>query len=135
MDAKRFEELSRRIGTAADRRAAVRVLVGGVTASALALLQPSRGLADKVKEITTHNSIPLLHCRPQLSPCHDDRQCCSGVCKKQLTASVNGDPPTEFSEGDKNGVCDCKPSGATCYRLLEGTFCCSGQCTKEAKCA
>jgi hypothetical protein len=134
MDAKRFEELSRRVGTAATRRTAVRVLVGGVAASALALLRPTSGVADDTTEVVLHPSIPIFNCRPQLATCHDDRQCCSGHCEKKITAEVKTPsgtlPPVELE-----GVCDCRPSGATCWRLMEGSFCCSSRCTNEAKCA
>jgi hypothetical protein len=127
VDAKDFEDLSRRVGTAATRRGALKVLAGGLGASVIALLRPGSGAAEEI--VLPHN-IPILHCRVTLQSCHDDRQCCSNICKKNLTAEVGDLPPI-----DLEGVCDCRPSGADCYRLAEGAFCCSGRCTNEAKCA
>jgi hypothetical protein len=127
MDQQRFEELSRRVGTAATRRGALKVLAGGLAASALGVLRPGRGAAE---DITLPHNVPILHCRVTLQTCHDDRQCCSGHCKKDLTANLEGLPPIELE-----GVCNCRPRGAICYTLLEGAFCCSGRCTNEAKCA
>jgi hypothetical protein len=126
MDQQRFEELSRRVGTAATRRGALKVLAGGVAAGAFALLRPGRGAAEEIKLPET---LPIVHCKVTLQPCHNDLVCCSGHCKKNLTAEVGDLPPV-----DLEGVCDCRPRGATCYVLLEGAFCCSGRCGADAKC-
>ena len=132
MDPKQFEVLSRRVGTAATRRGALKVLAGGMAASALAVLRPGRGAA---KEITLPHNLPIVHCRATLQTCHDDRQCCSGICKKNLTAEVKTPSGDTLPPIDLEGVCDCRKRGDTCYTLLEGAFCCSGRCTNEAKCA
>ena len=55
--------------------------------------------------------------------------------KKNLTAEVKTPSGDTLPPIDLEGVCDCRPRGATCYTLLEGAFCCSGRCTNEAKCA
>jgi hypothetical protein len=147
MDSKEFEALSRRVGTAATRRGALKVLAGGIAASALAVLRPGRGAAeDDVNLSRLPESVPIVNCKVTLQSCHDDRQCCSGICSKKVKLDPPPDPlivplpdplpPAEIPLPDElEGVCDCKPSGATCYKLLEGSFCCSGRCTNEAKCA
>jgi len=145
MDPRQFEVLSRRVGAAATRRGALKVLAGGVGASVLALLR-ANGSGAQVELENLPNSIPILHCRVTLQPCHDDRQCCSGFCHKKVTVEPAPDPieiplppplpDVEIPVSDTfEGVCDCRPRGATCYVLLEGAFCCSGRCTNEAKCA
>jgi hypothetical protein len=132
MDPKQFEVLSRRVGTAATRRGALKVLAGGMAASAFALLRPGRGAAE---EITLPEVLPITHCKVTLQKCHNDLICCSGHCKKNLTAEVKTPSGDTLPPIDLEGVCDCRPRGATCYTLLEGAFCCSGRCTNEAKCA
>ena len=132
MDPQQFGVLSRRVGTAATRRGALKVLAGGIAASALAVLRPGRGAAT---EITLPHNLPIVHCRVTLQTCHDDGQCCSGICKKNtLTAEVKTPNDGTLPPIDLEGVCDCRPRGDTCYVLLEGAFCCSGRCGADAKC-
>ena len=144
MDQQRFEELSRRVGTAATRRGALKVLVGGVAASAFALLRPGRGAAD-VDVRNFPPSIPVFHCRVTLQPCHDDRQCCSGICAKKVKIDPAPDPievplppPLPDAEiplpDEVEGACNCREKGELCYVLLEGVMCCSGKCGPDAKC-
>ena len=145
MDPRQFEVLSRRVGAAATRRGALKVLAGGVGASVMALLRANGSGAQVELENLPHN-LPVFHCRVTLQSCHDDRQCCSGICSKKVTVEPAPDPieiplppplpDVEIPVSDTfEGVCDCRPRGATCYTLLEGAFCCSGRCTNEAKCA
>ena len=126
MDPKQFEVLSRRVGAAATRRGALRVLAGSVAAVAFGALRPGRGEAEEI--VLPHNA-PVFNCKVTLQKCQSDRACCSGICKKNLTAEVGELPPIELE-----GVCDCRPRGATCWSLLEGAFCCSGRCGSDAKC-
>jgi hypothetical protein len=144
VDPKQFEVLSRRVGAAATRRGALKVMAGGVGASVLALLRANASGAQVDIANFPHN-LPIVHCRVTLQSCHDDRQCCSGRCAKKVTLEPAPEPievplppplpnaeipvPDEFE-----GVCDCRPKGATCYTLLEGAFCCSGHCGADAKC-
>ena len=85
MDERRFEDLSRQVGAAATRRGALKALVGGMASLVVGLRRPGHGSAEEIELPTT---IPIAHCRPQLVKCHDDRQCCSGTCKKNLTAEI-----------------------------------------------
>jgi hypothetical protein len=158
VDPKQFEVLSRRVGAAATRRGALKVLAGGVGASVLALLRANAGGAQVDPENLPHN-LPIVHCRVTLQSCHDDRQCCSGRCGKKVTLEPAPEPievplpavevplpdplePVEVQLPDAEiplpdefeGVCDCRPKGDTCYTLLEGAFCCSGRCGSDAKC-
>jgi hypothetical protein len=144
VDSKDFENLSRRVGAAATRRGALKVLAGGVGASVLALLKPHTSAAD-VDLRDLPNNLPIVHCRVTLQPCHDDRQCCSGICAKKVKIDPAPDPievplppPLPDAEiplpDEVEGACDCRPKGATCYVLLEGAFCCSGRCGADAKC-
>jgi hypothetical protein len=144
MDSKEFEALSRRVGTAATRRGALKVLAGGLGASVLALLRANGSGAQVDLENLPHN-LPIVHCRVTLQSCHDDRQCCSGHCARKVTVEPAPDPieiplpdplpDVEIPVSDTfEGVCDCRPRGATCYALLEGAFCCSGRCGADAKC-
>jgi hypothetical protein len=144
MDSKEFEALSRRVGTAATRRGALKVLAGGLGASVLALLRANGSGAQVDLENLPHN-LPIVHCRVTLQSCHDDRQCCSGFCRNNVTLDPPPDPievplPPPLPDAEIplpdtfDGVCDCRPKGATCYALLEGAFCCSGRCGADAKC-
>jgi hypothetical protein len=71
MDPKRFEALSRRVGAAADRRAAVKVLVAAVAAPALVRVGQDEAAA-----------VPIVNCKAPGKKCSSDRRCCSGACKK-----------------------------------------------------
>ena len=144
MDPREFEVLSRRVGMAATRRGALKVLAGGMAASVLALLRVNASRAD-VDLNDLPKDLPIVNCRVTLQKCQNDRACCSGLCRKTVKLDPAPDPievplppplpdaeiplPDEF-----DGVCDCRPKGATCWTLLEGAFCCSGKCGPDAKC-
>src|SRR5688500_13679000 len=98
MDAKRFEELSRRVGAAGSRRGAVKVLAGALLGSAL---------LDQTLEPASAQ-IPIVNCRPPGQKCRRDVQCCSTRCKNRL--------------------CQCAPNGQQCWTPLEGALCCSRRC-------
>ena len=72
-------------GTAATRRGALQVLAGGMAASAFALLRPRArsGGGNHASKV-----LPIAHCKVTLAECHNDLICCSGHCKKNLTAEV-----------------------------------------------
>jgi len=144
MDPREFEVLSRRVGMAATRRGALKVLAGGMAASVLALLRVNASVADvDVRDLP--KDVPIVNCRVTLQKCQNDRACCSGICRKTVKLDPTPEPivvplppplpdaeiplPDEFE-----GVCDCRPKGATCYVLLEGILCCSGRCGADAKC-
>jgi hypothetical protein len=148
LDSKQFEGLSRRVGAATTRRGALKVLAGGVGASVFALLRAYPSRAD-VDPNNLPKDIPIVNCKFTLQKCQSDRACCSGYCRQSVKLDPAPDPleiplpppstdvlevplPDEV-EGGKNGVCDCRPKGTTCYVLLEGAFCCSGKC-HDAKC-
>lgn len=81
MDPRRFEELSRRVGAAATRRAAVVAAVAGVPA----LLGLTRQEAEA--------GIPIVHCKPPGKRCDKDKKCCSGNCRKKIcTCAKRGRP-------------------------------------------
>ena len=144
MDPKQFEVLSRRVGTATTRRGALKVLAGGMAASVLALFRVNASVADvDVRDLP--KDVPIVNCRFTLQPCHDDRQCCSGICRKTVKLYPAPDPivvplppPLPDAEiplpDEVEDVCDCRPRGASCYVLLEGLMCCSGRCGADAKC-
>jgi hypothetical protein len=144
MDSRQFEVLSRRVGAAATRRGALKVLAGGLSASVLALLRVNASRAD-VDLNNLPNDIPIVNCKFTLQKCQSDRACCSGFCRKTVKLDpapppleVPLPPPLPVVEvplpDTLEGVCDCRPKGATCYALLEGAFCCSGRCGADAKC-
>ena len=144
MDPRQFEVLSRRVGTAATRRGALKVLAGGVGASVLALLRANGSGAQVDLENLPHN-LPIVHCKVTLQKCQSDRACCSGFCRNNVKLEPAPDPivvplPPPLPDAEIplpdtfDGVCDCRPRGATCYTLLEGAFCCSGRCGADAKC-
>jgi hypothetical protein len=144
MDPKQFEALSRRVGRAATRRSALKVLAGGVGASVLALLR-ANGSGAQVDLENLPNDVPIANCKVTLQKCQNDRACCSGFCRKSVKLDPAPEPievplPPPLPEveiplpDELEGVCDCRPKGATCYRLLEGAFCCSGRCGADAKC-
>jgi hypothetical protein len=105
MEAKRFEALSRRVGTATSRRAAMAAMIG-------ALVGPALGLGHEEASA----GIPIVHCKPFGKHCSGNgtnKKCCSGKCDK--------------------GTCTCKEKGRKCWQPLEGVDCCSQRC-KKGKC-
>lgn len=105
MDAKHFEELTRRVGAAATRRGAVRALV----ASLAAPLVLGAGQAEEAAA-----GVPIVHCKPPGKRCSGDKKCCSGNCRR--------------------GICWCSKKGRPCWEPMEGKLCCSQRC-KNGKCA
>ena len=109
MDPKRFEALSRRVGEAADRRAAVRALAAAVAVPVLVRL--SSGEAG---------AVPIVNCKAPGKRCKNGKgsgksqRCCSGKCRR--------------------GICTCKKKGANCWAPLEGALCCSQRC-QNGKCS
>jgi hypothetical protein len=98
MDPRRFEELSRRVGEAANRRAAVRALAAAVAAPVLGRLGQEEAAAG----------IPIVNCKAPGKKCSSNRRCCSRRCKK--------------------GRCTCSKKGRQCWAPLEGALCCSQRC-------
>lgn len=98
MDSRRFEALSRRVGEAANRRAAVTALASALAAPVLARL--AVGGADA--------GVPIANCKAPGKKCSSNRRCCSGRCKK--------------------GRCICSKKGRPCWTPLEGALCCSQRC-------
>ena len=98
MDAKRFEALSRRVGEAASRRAAVGALAAALAAPVLGQLGVEEAAAG----------IPIANCKVPGKKCSSNRRCCSGRCKK--------------------GRCICSKKGRPCWAPLEGALCCSRRC-------
>lgn len=81
MDEKRFEVLSRRVGQARSRRAAVVAAAGS-----LPLLLGWRPEAVEA-------GIPILHCKAPGKRCSTDQKCCTGNCRKQIcTCNKKGRP-------------------------------------------
>lgn len=107
MEARRFEELSRRVGAAGSRRAALGVL-GGALATRLGLGRDTAGAEDLGAE-----GVPILHCKLPGKKCNKNRKCCSERCVKRR--------------------CSCKKKGQSCWEPLRGGLCCSGRC-KKGKC-
>ncbi len=109
MDPRRFEELSRRVGAAANRRAAVRALAAAVAAPVLVGL----GTGDA-------EAVPIVNCKAPGKRCKNgkgsgrDQRCCSGRCRR--------------------GICTCKKKGRSCWSPLEGALCCSQRC-QNGKCS
>ncbi len=98
MDPRRFEELSRRVGAAASRRAAMRVLAGAVAAPVLGRLGTEEAAAG----------LPIVNCKPPGKKCDKNQKCCSTRCKKNR--------------------CSCSKKGRPCWAPLEGALCCSQRC-------
>ena len=98
MDAQRFEELSRRVGAAGSRRAAVKAVAATLAAPVLLRLGQEEASAG----------LPIVHCKAPGYKCDKKVKCCSGRCKKQL--------------------CLCSKKGAPCWNPLEGALCCSQRC-------
>ena len=70
MEAKHFEALSRQVGAAGSRRAALLAVAGAILAPVLGL---GREEADA--------GIPIVHCKPPGKFCDSDKKCCNGACR------------------------------------------------------
>jgi hypothetical protein len=99
MDPQRFEDLTRRVSRASDRRAAVKAVVAAVAAPVLLGLGRQEAVAG----------IPIVNCKVPGKRCDTDQKCCSGNCRK--------------------GICSCVKKGQACWDPLEGALCCSGRCS------
>lgn len=98
MDPRRFEDLTRRISQATDRRAAVKAVLATVAAPVLVGLGRQEASAG----------LPIVNCKEPGKRCSKDQKCCSGNCRK--------------------GICTCATKGHQCWEPLEGALCCSGRC-------
>lgn len=88
MDARRFEALSRRVGAAASRRAAIVAALAGVPA--VLGLRPEEAEAG----------LPIVSCKPPGKKCDKNKKCCSGRCKKgHCSCSKKGRPCWQPLEG------------------------------------
>ena len=92
MDPKRFEDLSRRVGAAANRRAALAALAVAVAAPILGLLGEEAAAG-----------IPIVNCKVPGKRCDKDQKCCSGNCRKGVCSCVK-----------KGGACWAPLEGALC---------------------
>lgn len=99
MDPKRFEALSRRVGAAGSRRAALAAVLAAVSAPVLGRLGQEDAAAG----------LPIVNCKPPGKRCDKDRRCCSGNCRR--------------------GICTCSKKGQSCWAPLEGALCCSQRCS------
>jgi hypothetical protein len=106
MDAKRFEVLSRRVGEAASRRAAVAALATALAAPVLGRMGVDEAAAG----------LPIVNCKAPGKKCKKNQQCCSQRCKKG------------------KGRCLCNKKGRPCWKPLEGAECCSQKCN-NGKCS
>jgi hypothetical protein len=100
MDPRRFEDLTRRISRATDRRGAVKVVVAAIAAPVLV------GLGRQEAEA----GIPIVNCKPPGKRCDSDKKCCTGNCRKN--------------------ICTCQKKGQACWAPLEGALCCSRRCSQ-----
>ncbi|MFN8663192.1 MAG: hypothetical protein U0075_14990 [Thermomicrobiales bacterium] len=98
MDANRFAALSRQVGAASSRRAALGVLAAGLTGALLI-----RQGAEEAEA-----GIPIANCKVPGKQCKKNQSCCTGRCRK--------------------GRCRCAGKGRPCWDPLEGGFCCSNRC-------
>ena len=102
MDANRFAALSRQVGDAPTRRAALGVLAAGLAGAVL--------LGKGAEEAEA--GIPIVHCQIPGKRCkgkhNGNQKCCSGRCRQ--------------------GRCMCSRKGRGCWSPLEGAMCCSGRC-------
>ena len=98
MDANRFAALSRKVGAAPTRRAALGVLAAGLTGVVL--------VGTGVDEAQA--GIPIVNCKVPGKQCRKNQNCCSERCRK--------------------GRCTCARKGRPCWDPLEGSLCCSGRC-------
>lgn len=107
MDANRFAAISRQVGAAPTRRAALGALAAGLTGAVLA------GPGTEVAEA----GIPIANCKIPGKKCKGEKngnqKCCSGRCR--------------------GGRCMCSRKGRSCWSPLEGALCCSGRC-QNGKC-
>lgn len=82
MDERSFGELTKRVAAADSRRGMVRVLAGGLTASALSLAAGGRVV-----------SAAFGFCRAPGTKCSKDKKCCSGTCRNGACGCIkNGGP-------------------------------------------
>lgn len=102
MDANRFAALSRLVGAAPTRRAALGVLAAGLTGA----LVVGHGTEE------AEAGIPIVNCKVPGKKCKGkksgNQKCCTGRCRK--------------------GRCACARKGHPCWDPLEGALCCSGKC-------
>lgn len=107
MDANRFAALSRLVGAAPSRRAAVGILAAGLTGALLV------GQGTEEAEA----GIPIVNCKMAGKKCKGkhggNQKCCSGRCNK--------------------GRCMCGRKGHPCWEPLEGGGCCSAKC-QDGRC-
>jgi hypothetical protein len=107
MDANRFAALSRQVGAAPSRRAAVGVLATGLVGALLV------GKSAEDAEA----GIPIVNCKVPGKKCkgkkNGNQKCCTGRCR--------------------NNRCACARKGHACWDPLEGALCCSGKC-QNGKC-
>ena len=98
MDANRFAALSRQVGAAPSRRAAVGILAAGLTGALL--------VGKSAEEAEA--GIPIVNCKVPGKKCSNNQKCCTGRCRKKR--------------------CTCARKGHPCWDPLEGALCCSGRC-------
>jgi hypothetical protein len=98
MDPQRFEALSRRVGAAGSRRAALAAVAAVVAPPVLGRLGQDEAAAG----------IPIVNCKAPGKGCDKNQKCCSQRCKR--------------------GRCTCSKKGRACWAPLEGALCCSQKC-------
>ena len=98
MDGATFAQLSRRVGEAPTRRAAIKVLAAALAAPLLGGLGQEQAAAAS----------PSSTAKPPGKRCDSDHRCCTGNCRK--------------------GICTCAKKGHQCWAPLEGSLCCSQRC-------
>lgn len=98
MDANRFGTLSRKVGAAPNRRAALGVLAAGLGG----VLLGGKSAED------AEAGVPIFRCRVPGKKCKKNQSCCSQRCRR--------------------GRCTCSRKGRPCWDPLEGALCCSGRC-------
>jgi hypothetical protein len=103
MDRKQFEELSRSLANAGDRRSALKILAAGLVAG---IGGQRLAAAAEVDEA----GIPIVSCKVPGQLCQKDKACCSGRCK--------------------DGICTCLSKRSRCWEPAEGALCCSGRCRR-----
>jgi hypothetical protein len=107
MDDRAFEALTRRVGSARNRRGMLQAAAAGISAPILAgfgvQLAAARG------EVGAE---AFGFCRVGGFPCGRDQQCCTNRCK--------------------DGVCGCAKRGKPCINRV-GANCCSKKC-RNGKC-
>jgi hypothetical protein len=120
MDGRRFDQLTRVLGSKETRRRALKMLGGSGLAVLLARLNVGESAAA---------------CRKRKKPCRRAAQCCSGRCKKGRCKG-NGQPAVDFCAGQTSAVvCG---DGCVCLPTVSGApFCgiaASGSCGSDADC-